>query len=52
MLKSVVDCFAGQQMISKLILVFRDNRFVSVAVKINGEQSFRQRSPVTKVKSL
>jgi hypothetical protein len=39
-------------MISKLILVFRDNRFVSVEAKINGEQSFRQRSPVTKVKSL
>ncbi|MFB1490364.1 MULTISPECIES: DNA methyltransferase [unclassified Thiocapsa] len=35
-----------------LRVVFRDNGFVSDAVKINVEQIFRQLSPVTEVKSL
>ena len=35
-----------------LRVVFRDNGFVSDAVKINVEQIFRQRSPTTEVKSI
>ncbi|MBK1621097.1 type III restriction endonuclease subunit M [Lamprobacter modestohalophilus] len=35
-----------------LRVVFRDNGFVSDAVKINVKQIFRQLSPVTEVKSL
>ncbi len=35
-----------------LRVVFRDNGFVSDAVKINVEQIFRQVSPVTEVKSI
>ena len=35
-----------------LRVVFRDNGFVSDAVKINVEQIFRQLSPTTEVKSL
>ena len=35
-----------------LRVVFRDNGFVSDAVKINVEQVFRQLSPTTKVKSI
>ena len=33
-------------------VVFRDNGFVSDAVKINVEQIFRQLSPTTDVKSI
>jgi adenine-specific DNA-methyltransferase len=35
-----------------LRVVFRDNGFVSDAVKINVEQIFRQLSPTTDVKSI
>ncbi len=35
-----------------LRVVFRDNGFISDAVKINAEQIFRQRSPATDVKSI
>ncbi len=35
-----------------LRVVFRDNGFVSDAVKINVEQIFRQVSPTTEVKSI
>jgi adenine-specific DNA-methyltransferase len=35
-----------------LRVVFRDNGFVSDAVKINVEQVFRQLSPTTEVKSI
>ena len=40
---------AGHQ---PLRVVFRDNGFVSDAVKINGEQVFRQLSPTTEMKSI
>ena len=33
-------------------VVFRDNGFVSDAVKINVDQIFRQLSPTTEVKSI
>lgn len=58
---ALVACFDGgitedlvQELASHepLRVVFRDNGFVSDAVKINVEQIFRQRSPTTDVKSI
>lgn len=36
-IESVVDCFAGQQMISKLILVFRDSSSLSDFTTFNNK---------------
>lgn len=47
--EELVKELAGHQ---PLRVVFRDNGFVSDAVKINVEQIFRQLSPVTEVKAL
>lgn len=47
--EELVKELAGRE---PLRVVFRDNGFVSDAVKINVEQVFRQLSPVTEVKSL
>jgi adenine-specific DNA-methyltransferase len=58
---ALVACFdkgATEELVKELAkreplrVVFRDNGFVSDAVKINGEQIFRQLSPSTEVKSI
>jgi adenine-specific DNA-methyltransferase len=58
---ALVACFdkgATEKLVKELAkreplrVVFRDNGFVSDAVKINGEQIFRQLSPSTEVKSI
>ena len=47
--EDLVKGLAGHE---PLRIVFRDNGFVSDAVKINVEQIFRQLSPTTDVKSI
>lgn len=47
--EELVKELAGQE---PLRVVFRDNGFVSDAVKVNVEQVFRQLSPTTEVKSI
>lgn len=58
---ALVACFdtgVGEELVKELAghkplrMVFRDNGFVSDAVKINVEQIFRQLSPNTDVKSI
>ncbi len=49
MTEELVKELAGRE---PLRVVFRDNGFVSDAVKINVEQVFRQVSPGTDVKSI